>query len=91
MEYVYIGVIIACVAAMVGLSYYFYRKLSAQQNSIDELIKKYRVIENIFTRPPPEKEAARVVSKKADKKCEGCDIEPISELSELIEEENVSP
>lgn len=93
---------IICVAVIGIVGYYLYRKISFQQEKVEDLEKRYRAIETLFSRPRPSEEMAYILSRNAatakppsqtnvEPACVACDIEPIeqdpNELDRLAEEE----
>lgn len=62
-EIVIVSVI--CLAAVAAVGYFLYTKISSRDKSIDELIKRYRSIESIITRPHPSQEAYNLVNRSS--------------------------
>jgi len=67
-----------CVVIIAIIGYYLYSKINTQQDTIDQLIKRYRSLEAVIYRPPPRTELTSLFNQQStDPNCESCMISPI--------------
>jgi Chordopoxvirus A13L protein len=67
-----------CVVIIAIIGYYLYSKINTQQDTIDQLIKRYRSLEAVIYRPPPRTELTSLFNQQsADPNCESCMISPV--------------
>lgn len=75
----YIGIIIGCVCLVLiaVIGYFLYKKIGAQQFTIDQLIERQLVVEGAIMRPSPGSEVQSLVDVTSEE-CEECDIMPVT-------------
>lgn len=80
-EYILISIVIVLTIVVIGMGYFFYTKLSQNQQSVTDLIDKYKTIESQLNKPNPRQEITELFpssSQQLPSPCKDCSIEPIN-------------
>ena len=51
-----------CLAAVAAVGYFLYTRISSRDKSVEELVRRYKSLESIITRPHPIQEAYSVIN-----------------------------
>lgn len=83
-------ILVAICIALCGIAYYFYRKLQTQEQTLQELHKKYETLQSFFTAPPSD---LTQMYNNTEEDCVECDLTPATvkvstaELDDVVTKE----
>jgi hypothetical protein len=73
LEYILTGIVLIIVSV---LGYFLYKKSKSQQETIDQLVSKYKQMECLLTKPT-QKQQVDALFENPNDKCDDCVIEPV--------------